>query len=42
MNFIEINDNGTVEGFCLVKNLEVKKTAKGIPYLDLILTDSSG
>ena len=29
MNFIEINDNGTVEGFCLVKNLEVKKTAKG-------------
>ena len=42
MNFIEINDNGTVEGFCLVKNLEVKKTAKGIPYLDLILTDNSG
>lgn len=42
MNFIEINDNGTVEGFCLVKNLEVKKTAKGIPYLDLTLTDSSG
>ena len=42
MNFTEINNNGTVEGFCLVKNLEVKKTAKGIPYLDLILTDSSG
>lgn len=42
MNFVEINDNGTVEGFCLVKNLEEKKTAKGIPYLDLILTDSSG
>ena len=42
MNFTEINDNGTVEGFCLVKNLEVKKTAKGIPYLDLVLTDSSG
>lgn len=42
MNFTEINSNGTVEGFCLVKNLEVKKTAKGIPYLDLILTDNSG
>ena len=42
MNFIEINDNGTGEGFCLVKNLEDKKTAKGIPYLDLILTDNSG
>lgn len=42
MNFTEINSNGTVEGFCLVKNLEVKKTAKGVPFLDLILTDSSG
>ena len=42
MNFTEINDNGTVEGFCFVKQMEVKKTAKGIPFLDLILTDSSG
>lgn len=42
MNFTEINNTGTVEGFCLVKTLEVKKTAKGVPFLDLILTDSSG
>ncbi|MEE1064872.1 MAG: HD domain-containing protein [Acutalibacteraceae bacterium] len=42
MNFTEINQNGGVEGFCLVKSLEVKKTAKGLPFLDLILTDSSG
>ena len=42
MNFTEINNNGTVEGFCLVKGLEVKKTAKGVPYLDMVLTDSSG
>ena len=42
MNFTEINKNGGVEGFCLVKNVEVKKTAKGLPYLDIILTDSSG
>ncbi|MBR3835808.1 MAG: HD domain-containing protein [Clostridia bacterium] len=42
MNFTEINKNGAVEGFCLVKSLEVKKTAKGVPFLDLILTDSSG
>ena len=42
MNFTEINDNGTVEGFCFVKQMEVKKTAKGVPFLDLILTDSSG
>lgn len=42
MNYKTINNNGTVEGFCFVKNLEVKKTAKGIPFLDMILTDSSG
>ena len=42
MNFTEINSNGGVEGFCLVKSLEIKKTAKGVPFLDLVLTDSSG
>lgn len=42
MNFTEINNNGAVEGFCLVKSMEVKKTAKGVPFLDLVLTDSSG
>lgn len=42
LNFTEINNNGGVEGFCFVKNMEVKKTAKGVPFLDLILTDSSG
>ncbi len=42
MNFKEINNNGTVEGFCLIKTLEVKKTAKGLLYLDMTLTDSTG
>lgn len=42
MNFTEINNNGGVEGFCFVKQMEVKKTAKGVPFLDLILTDKSG
>lgn len=42
MNFVEVGNNGTVEGFCLVKSMEVKKTAKGVPFLDLVLTDSSG
>ncbi len=42
LNFTELNKNGGVEGFCLVKSLEVKKTAKGVPFLDLVLTDSSG
>ncbi len=42
MDFKSVNNNGTVEGFCLVKTLEVKKTAKGLSYLDMTLTDSSG
>lgn len=42
MDFKTINNNGTVEGFCLVKTLEVKKTAKGLSYLDMTLTDSTG
>ena len=42
MNFKRINESGTVEGFCLIKSLEVKKTAKGLAYLDMTLTDSSG
>ncbi|MBQ8783863.1 MAG: HD domain-containing protein [Clostridia bacterium] len=42
MNFKSVNNNGTVEGFCLVKTIEVKKTAKGLLYLDMMLTDSSG
>ncbi len=42
MNFKSVNNNGTVEGFCLVKSVEVKKTAKGLSYLDMTLTDSSG
>ena len=42
MNFKPVGSSGAVEGFCLVKSLEVKKTAKGLPYLDLTLTDSYG
>ena len=30
MNFTEINQNGGVEGFCLVKSLEIKKTVLAI------------
>ncbi|NLB36003.1 MAG: HD domain-containing protein [Clostridiales bacterium] len=42
MNFSQFNKNGGVEGFCLIKFLERKYTAKGLPYLDMILADSSG
>lgn len=34
--------NGTTEGFCVVKTVEEKVNVKGVPYLDLTLSDSSG
>ncbi len=42
MNFTKINNSDTVDGFCLIKTLELKKTAKGSEYLDMVVTDSSG
>jgi 3'-5' exoribonuclease len=42
MNLAPFNKAGGVEGFCIIKALEKKTTAKGLPYLDLVLADSSG
>ncbi len=43
MNFKTVsNHDNTVEGFCLIKSMDKKTTAKGVPYLDMVLTDSSG
>lgn len=42
MNFTQCSNTGAVEGFCLIKACEKKMTAKGVPYLDLVLADSSG
>lgn len=42
MNFTPVGGSGAHEGFCLIKSAEKKLTAKGVPYLDLILADSSG
>ena len=42
MNFTQINKTGTVEGFCLIKTVERKLTSRGIPFLDMTLTDSDG
>ncbi len=42
MNFEKCAPNGAVEGFCLIKTVEQKLTAKGVPYLDLELADQSG
>ncbi len=42
MNFTPLSNSQSHEGFCLIKSVEKKITAKGVPYLDLILADNSG
>lgn len=43
MEFVRAASNtDSVEGFCLIKSLDKKTTAKGLTYLDMILTDRSG
>ena len=42
MNFTPVGTSGAHEGYCLIKSAEKKLTAKGVPYLDLILADNSG
>ena len=41
MNFTPVDNNGRVEGFCLIKTAEVKSGKNG-DYLDLTLADSTG
>lgn len=41
MNFTSIGGE-FVEGYCLIKTADVKTTAKGMKYLDLMVADSSG
>ncbi|MBR0113379.1 MAG: HDIG domain-containing protein [Clostridia bacterium] len=42
MNFRALPGNQLFEGFCLIKSVEKKITAKGSNYLDFILTDTDG
>lgn len=42
MNFTPVGGAGAHEGYCLIKSVEKKQTAKGVPYLDFILADNSG
>ncbi len=42
MNFVQLGSGTTFEGFCLIKSVEKKLTAKGVPYLDLTLADNDG
>jgi 3'-5' exoribonuclease len=42
MNFTPIDHMGLVEGFCLIKSIDRKTSAKGDSYLDIMLGDSDG
>lgn len=42
MNFTSVDNNGRVEGYCLVKGVEQKTSSKGDTYLDFMLGDASG
>lgn len=36
------NSTGAVEGFCVVRSVQVKSNVKGVEYLDLVIADASG
>ena len=42
MNFTPVGTSGAHEGYCLIKTVDKKLTAKGVPYLDMTLADNSG
>ncbi|MBO4894816.1 MAG: HD domain-containing protein [Clostridia bacterium] len=42
MNFTPTSNPSLVEGFCIIKSIEQKTTAKGAPFLDMTISDSSG
>ena len=42
MNFTPVDNTGRVDGYCLVKTVEVKTSSKGDSYLDFTLGDSTG
>ncbi len=42
MNFTINPRNGSCDGFVLIKTIEKKLNVKGVPYLDLLVCDSSG
>ena len=42
MNFTPVDNTGRVDGYCLVKSVDVKTSSKGDTYLDFTLGDSTG
>ena len=42
MNFTPIDNKGLVEGFCIIKSLDLKTSSRGDSYLDMMLGDREG
>ena len=42
MNFTPIDNNGLVDGFCIIKSIDQKTSTKGDAYLDIMLGDCDG
>ncbi|MBO5321518.1 MAG: HDIG domain-containing protein [Clostridia bacterium] len=42
MNFNPLDNNGLVEGFCIIKSIDVKTSSRGDNYLDMMLSDADG
>lgn len=42
MNFTPLDNNGLVEGFCIIKSVDCKTSSRGDSYLDMMLGDSDG
>lgn len=42
MNFTPLDNNGLVEGFCMIKTVDVKTSSRGDSYLDMTLADKDG
>ena len=42
MNFNSLDNKGSVEGFCLIKTIEVRTSSKGDNYLNMTLSDATG
>ena len=42
MNFTPIDNNGLVDGFCIIKSIDQKTSSKGDAYLDIMLGDADG
>ena len=42
MNFTPLDNDGLVEGFCIIKSLDCKTSSRGDSYLDMMLGDKYG